>query len=105
MASILTMESYDLTYGLHSHEDSNDPLSLIGMHPKENYLHNGRLQTTIRAFRTHKVGTHMHMSLQEFLALPRYVTKMILKECEEAERVEAKRASTILDNFKNGKSA
>jgi hypothetical protein len=103
MASILMMESYDTTFGLHSHEDEHEPLSLITMHPKENTLLNGKLQTTIKAFRKHRVGHHMNMSLSEFLNYPRHVTKMILKDCEDAERTEAKRAADIMAGIDGNK--
>jgi hypothetical protein len=93
------MEAYDLTYGFCDHEDENAPLSLVTLHPKENIFVHGRLEQTIRAFRSHKVNAHLGMSLPEFLALPRYVGKMILKECAFAERKEATAAATILNGL------
>lgn len=101
MASILTMEAYDTTYGLCSHDNDNAPLSLITLHPKENFLAGGRLQATMRAFRKHRVGTHFQLSFAEFLKYPRHVTRMILKECEAAEREESERARSVLDKVGN----
>lgn len=101
-AAIVAMEAYDITYGLCDHEDESNPLSLVTMHPKENFLVNGKLQQTIRAFRMHKVGIHLNMSLSEFLKQPRYVNKMILKECERAERKEAIVASNIMNGIQSG---
>lgn len=97
MASILALEAYDTTYGLHPHDIEHAPLSLIEFHPKENHLQNGTLQMTIRAFRKHRVGTHMNMSLIDFLNCPRHVTKMILKDCEQAEEEEGRRAKAVAD--------
>jgi hypothetical protein len=73
------------------------------MHPKENHLKNGRLAQYIHAFRTHKVGHHMNMSFDKFMEQPRYVNKMILQECEEAERKEAKTTREIMQNLDGGR--
>jgi hypothetical protein len=94
------MEAYDITYGHCTHENDNEPLSLVSLHPTENIFLGGKLEQTIRAFRVHKVGSHMQMSLTEFLALPRYVTKMILRDCENAEKKEGEIAKNIMDGMR-----
>lgn len=94
--SIVAMEAYDVNYGICSHDDDFEPLSLVTLHPKENYFKHGKLEQSIHAFRTHKVGIHMNMSFGDFMKQPRHVNKMILKECELAERKEATTAAQIM---------
>ncbi len=98
-ASILAMEAYDTTFGLHSHDNDNEPLSLVTMHKKEQFVESGRLRTTMRAFRKHRVAHHYGLSLNEFLSMPRYLNRMILADCEESEKEEAQRAKALADRF------
>lgn len=101
LAQILALEAYDVTFKLHDHDsrDTQNPLSLVMMHPQEDNFRGSRLQNTIKAFRRHKVGSHYNMSLQNFLRLPRHISDYILEDCLEEARLQAKMAQDALNNI------
>lgn len=100
-ASIVTLEAYDETYGIadYSYDDPRNPMALIAMHPKEDYLTNGRMERTIKSYAKYRVLKHYGISLLEFLDLPRHISQVIMDDCLEREKSEGKKAEELLNGL------
>jgi hypothetical protein len=77
---MLRLQHYETAYGIYDHDhdvDKDNPLALVMMREAE--ITNGPLFERIEKYKLAGVGTNFHMSLPEFLSLPREVTEFILK--------------------------
>jgi len=98
LAKIVTMESYDETFGIadYGYDDPSRPFALVGMHPKEEYIKSSRLERLIKAFRKHNVHKYYGIGLQEFLNNPTHINQIILEDCRECEDAASKTADGVM---------
>ena len=79
-AEIILREAYDIAYGIcdHNREDIS-PLSLVKLHPSEDYEAVSPLRQKIKRYYKYEVFNKFGLSLSEFFELPRDVTECIFQ--------------------------
>jgi hypothetical protein len=96
-ATLLLMEAYETTYGIHNHSsgDVERPLAAVAMHPPENALVGSTLYGRIEQFAEFGVAKHFGLSFSEFLDLPPYVAGRILEVSSARTKLEGVVASGV----------
>lgn len=67
---MLLLEIYEEVYGIHKHDDPQQPLSLIAHHFTEDYKEISLEYKILYDFSQYKIGKHFNISLVEYLSLP-----------------------------------
>lgn len=98
---IILREAYEIAYGIydHVHGPIDRTMSLVALHPKENYNEGSRLYQTIRRYRIYEVNKHFGLNLTEFLELPREFTELIFSILSEEAQKEAPRIQKELERL------
>lgn len=101
-AQLLMREAYEQAYGLfdHEHYSVKRPLSIVGMHPKENTSAYSLLYRTFYKYRQLDIAKDWGLSIDEFLALPREYVHLIFKITEERIQEEAPKIQAALAEMK-----
>ena len=96
---LLMTELYDEHYGICNHDiaDHEDPMSLIGLHPKEDRFTHSRLDYMRQDFIRYKVHEHSGLSYLEFKQLPLYEMELLLEDCRKIISKEVK----VLEGLQN----
>jgi hypothetical protein len=81
------------TYKIADLDNPSKPLALVAISPVENNRILDKLHHRIRNFKRYEVGKHYHLSLTEFLELPRDIVETILSELEADEIAAARVAA------------
>lgn len=85
----LMRDRYETYYGIHNHDiDDGDPLSLVAYREAEDNSRSSRLYERITEFAKKKVGKHLHISLTEFMNMPRDVCDHLIKVATDMETIE-----------------
>ena len=101
IAEIATRTLYDKTYGICDHQEvKDDPLSLVGYHPKEDLYEGSTLAMMIRDFYRFRLAEGFGMSLTEFLDLPLHVTEDIIRVAKAGQETKAKELDSMKKDFK-----
>ena len=89
---IATRILYDRVYGICQHGDPavNDPLSLVGYHPKEDLYEGSDLAMLMRKFYKYRIMESFGLSLTEFLQYPMHVVDDLLDIAREGEETKAR---------------
>lgn len=99
---LLLRETYEQVYQIFNHAGNQDPvrdLALMGFHPAEDSHTESLLYERIEQFGDKDVGKYFHMSLQEFLQLPRDITWKVIEECDRLAKKEATNATNVLSQM------
>lgn len=103
-AKVCLLEAYETTYKIFNHDSVDErnihPMAIMELHPKESFLHKGRLAAITRRFADSNAGTILNMSLTEFLDNPRWFVDMMLKICDDKS---SKDYNSFLNAAKFGK--
>ncbi len=88
---LVLREMYETQYGIFNHDDPINererPLSIVALHPKENWTKWSRLYRTIRRYDFHDIKGKFGLSLTEFLELPREIVELLFEiSAERANR-------------------
>ncbi len=71
---MLLREAYDITYGIHDHNDpvggEQHPLGLVEFHYAEDCSADSLLYERIEQYKKERIWDHFHLSLDEFLKKP-----------------------------------
>lgn len=91
-AELATRTLYDEVYGICEHRNPllNDPLSLVGYHPKEDLYEGSTLAMLCRDFYRYGLASDFGMSLMEFLELPMHVADDLIDIAKEGQTRKAK---------------
>ncbi len=98
-ASLLTLEAYDIDYGICNHDPGGNPLSLVSMHKAEDSFSNGRFEMLAERYRVRKVFEHYGVSFFDLLQQPRYIVESILglsRRAEESKNRKTQQQLTAL---------
>ena len=96
-ASLLTLEAYDIDYGICNHDDRDNPLSLVSMHRAEDSFSNGRFEMLAERYRVRKVFEHYGISFFDLLERPRYIVESILGLSRRAEESKNRKTQQQLN--------
>lgn len=76
-AQVLLMMAYDVTHDINDHRQDPNPLSAVAMHDAEKYYEWSSLYKAIERYHQQDIGHRFHLSLTEYLDLPRDTIEMI----------------------------
>lgn len=107
MAAEISMRTiYDMVYGIFNHnEQRNRPLARVAMHPKEDRIEGSVLYRHIREYHRYGIYEISHLSLLEYLALPRHVANLLrdmrvgINEIDKEQREEFEEAEKQFTTF------
>lgn len=86
VTQMVTRKAYQQDRGICTHQ-TNDPLDLVRMHPKENIVEGGPRRTWIRKFVNYRLSNITGLSLNEFFEMP-YDDAAFLVELSESKSVQ-----------------
>jgi hypothetical protein len=86
VTQMVTRKAYHQDRGICTHQ-TNDPLDLVRMHPKENIIEGGPRRTWIRKFINYRIAQFTGMSLNEFFELP-YDDAVFIVELSESSSIQ-----------------
>lgn len=69
-AHLMLREAYDLTYGISTEEEVKNPLSIMMMHPHEDFVTDGAVMSLMDRIINAKLPALTNMSLVELMELP-----------------------------------
>lgn len=100
VTQMVTRKAYQRDRGICTHQ-TNDPLDLVKLHPKENIIEGGPRRTWIRKFINYRVSQFTGLSLIEFFELP-YDDAAFLVELSESSSIqEGLTANQLLRGLKS----
>lgn len=95
-AQIATTEYYDTKFGIFDHgEAAERPLAAVALHDAEENGPTSALYETIRLFASTNVYKYFGLNLDEFLAMPREFTTLILEVAQEKTIKDSKVMSDL----------
>lgn len=99
-AEIILREAYDIAYGIcdHNREDIS-PLSLVKMHPSEDYEAISPFKQKIKRYYKYEVFDKFGLNLTDFFKLPRDVTEYIFQLLYETALEENPNVQDELDKI------
>lgn len=101
IAEIATRTLYDETYGICDHMHvKDDPLSLVGYHPKEDLYEGSMVAMMIRDFYRYSLAEGFGISLIEFMDLPLHVTEDIIRVAKAGQEAKSKAMADIKKDYK-----
>lgn len=76
---IALRELYEESYGIFDHAaEPDNPLNLMAMHPAEDYTSGSGLYNALRRYRKHGIGEIFHISVIDFVNLPREIVEELI---------------------------
>ncbi len=100
-SQLLLRELYENHFKIAQHNNPARPMSLVAMQPKETIGPYSRMMRLYKRFASLKVGELFHISITEFLELPRERVEMMFEIAEEKSTAEDRNNEKIqrqLDN-------
>lgn len=93
---------YEVHYGICNHLDRNNarPLASVALHPAEDINTGSFLEESIRLYISRNIKELYHLSLIEFMELPRDIVRMLCDIAGEENSRKATMMSQIEDQFK-----
>lgn len=110
-SKMVTMEAYETLYGICNHDQipldslskkSTRPLALVALHKKENISEYSKLYRTIQRYTNQRIFELFHISLIEFLNLPREITQLLFKISYDDAVKEAPKINKALNELNKG---
>lgn len=96
-ALIVLRDAYERMYGIYDHQKQNvkRPMSLVAKHPAEDIYTHSRAYNSVRRFIENDVYGSTGCNLQDFLALPREYTKLVMATITEKRNRKNQTATEI----------
>lgn len=95
ITQMVTRKAYHRDRGICTHQ-TDDPLDLVRMHPKENIIEGGPRRTWIRKFVNYRVHACTGLSLVEFFELPYDDAAFVVELAESMSVQEGITATQIM---------
>lgn len=95
VTQMVTRKAYHRDRGICTHQ-TDDPLDLVRMHPKEDIIEGGPRRTWIRKFINCRIGVVTGMGLLDFFELPFDDARFITELCESRSIQEGIQAGQLL---------
>lgn len=113
MAAEISMRTiYDIVYGICDHKDQRQrPLARVAMHPKEDRIEGSVLYRYIREYHRYNLYEICHLSLTEYLELPRHVANLLrdmrvgLNEIDREQMAQYNKTEKQFNLFDQGKAS
>ena len=99
VTQMVTRKAYQRDRGICTHQ-TNNPLDLVTLHPKENIIEGGPRRTWIRKFINYRVAQFTGMSLVEFFELPYDDAAFLVELSESSSLQEGITTSQLLRGLK-----
>lgn len=100
MGAILTLrEAYDFTYGLYTADAAKDPMSVMKMHPHEDFVTDGSVMDLMNRIITAKLPGLTGMSLIDLMEMPPSLLEPLLKTANKKVKDEAAAAENLLTDL------
>lgn len=104
-ASLLSLDFYETTYGIHNHNaDVNSldtALKLMELHPAEDNISFSHLNERLQQFSELEVYQTLGLSWKEFIDQPHYVVEMQIKLCRDRMKLKDSVANNTMNEIKN----
>jgi hypothetical protein len=91
-AQVMLSMAYDVSYGISDHYDpeKSKPLDTITLHAREDYKEVSGMYRAIERYNRQGIGNLFHLSLTDYLNLPKDIIEMITEiVIESAKRIDA----------------
>lgn len=98
VTQMVTRKAYHQDRGICTHQ-TNDPLDLVRLHPKENIIEGGPRRTWQRKFFNLRIGDISKLSILEFFELPFDDAKFYVEYAESKTVQESIHASQLMRSF------
>lgn len=98
VTQMVTRKAYHRDRGICMHQ-TDDPLDLVKLHPKEDIIEGGPRRTWIRKFVNYRIGIVTGMNLLDFFELAYDDANFIVELCESKSIQEGIQASNLLRGF------
>lgn len=100
VTQLVTRKAYHRDRGISTHQ-TDDPLDLVRLHPKEDIIEGGPRRTWIRKFVNYRIGDVGKVSLLEFFELPFDDARFLVELCESKSVQESIQAGQLLRGLQN----
>lgn len=100
-ASLILREAYDLTYKIYSQEESNDPISIMKMHPTEDSITDGGVASLIERVMRSKLPSLTNTSLLDLIEMPSSILEPLIDIANKKVEKESSAAEELLSNMEN----
>lgn len=98
-ASLILREAYDLTYKIYPQEQSNDPISIMKMHPTEDHITDGEVATLIDRIVRSKLPSLTNTSLLDLIEMPSSILEPLITIANEKVERESSAAEDLLSDM------
>lgn len=95
VTQMVTRKAYHRDRGICTHQ-TDDPLDLVKLHPKEDIVEGGPRRTWIRKFVNFRIGVVSGVSMLEFFELPFDDARFLAELCESKGIQEGIQANQLL---------
>lgn len=96
-------EAYDLTYGIYTQQEAHDPISIVSMHPHEDYVTDGAVVSLAKRVMASKLPSVTHTSLVELMEYPMAMLEELLVQAERSVEREAVAADNLVNQLNQTK--
>lgn len=100
-SQLMLMEAYDLTYGMSSEQDVKNPISIMMMHPHEDFITDGAVMSLMDRILNAKLPSLTNMSLVELMELPVGHLEHLLVIGQKTVDGDTKAAKEFITNIEN----
>lgn len=94
VTQMVTRKAYHQDRGICMHQ-TDDPLDLVRLHPKEDIIEGGPRRTWIRKFINYRIGIASGLNLLDFFELPFDDARFIVELCESKSVQEGIQAGQL----------
>lgn len=100
VTQMVTRKAYHRDRGICTHQ-TEDPLDLVRLHPKEDIIEGGPRRTWIRKFINYRIGTVSGLNLLEFFEMAYDDARFLVELCESKSIQEGIQATQLIRGLGN----
>ncbi len=100
-ATLLLREAYDCTFGIYSEEEAKNPMSVMKMHPHEDFITDGSVMVLMNRIVAAKLPSITGMSLVDLMEMPPSLLEPLLKMANKKVEGEARAADELLSDLED----
>ncbi|ABY63293.1 hypothetical protein ST201phi2-1p135 [Pseudomonas phage 201phi2-1] len=99
VTQMVTRKAYHRDRGISTHQ-TDDPLDLVRLHPKEDIIEGGPRRTWIRKFINYRIGIVTGLGILEYFELPFDDARFMAELCESKSVQEGIQANQLLNGLR-----
>lgn len=105
-AQMLLREAYETSYHIYNHDAADaNPLAVVSHHYKEDVCEYGPLYRMFHTYRLKDINKHWGLSIEEFLALPREYTELMISIVDDELGREQQRQQKLEDDLRESQAS